>query len=595
MFVFRPYFEADDTYSYEFDGTMTLPAGDHKMEVWVYNPSGLPCVKIDSDSLVSDEEFKVGNNNNFLVKAKVCECGDLTPNTFAYPTRPMAWQRSWQEDGATFYDFGKIVSVFASLESKTDASYRLYFGETLRESKSDKDCEQVEFFALKAGEKHRSEVSKAFRYLRVTGGEDYVLTVEEEYDPVEPILCLQSENKLLDQIMEISKYTFSMCTKEFYLDGAKRDRWLWGGDAYQAYRAEYYYCYDLERIKRTTIALLGKIPVESYINTIIDYTLYIVMSAWETYEHSGDLAFLQELAPMLKAHVGYVLSRLNGDGFQYKQKGDWVFVDWGLQETDGEQSFEQILIWAMLQKYAKILRALGDETTAAAHEARAAKLKAKTDEVFWDEARGAYRFARKNGVVEDKITAHASVIAVLYGFVDEQKRERIKNALLHDESIPPLITPYFECFKLSCLFELGCEEQAAKELETFWGGMVKAGATTFWETYFEGETMEEATAMYGRPFGRSQCHIWGAGPLYIVPRYYFGIENGLNGGDNYLVKPCLKLIQNAEITVPLKNGTLTVAYKDGTLTVYADQTDGKVEVNGKTYTVKKGVNFNEKV
>ena len=448
VFFRRPVLELDDVYSYEFTGELEVPAGEHYMEIWVYNPNGLPCLKIDGDGLQSDETFEVGNNQIDTYSAYVCDCGDLTPNTYRLPTRKIDWVKKFEVDGDVVYDFGKLIFAFAEISGVGD--FRLYFGETLKETLNDASsvsllankayfrlneeqtketfCEQVEFFTLKQGETHISEVSKAFRFLRVKGGA-HTLQAWEEYDEKGYITRYQGENERLNKIFDVSAYTFSMCAREFYLDGAKRDRWLWGGDAYEAEKAEYYYQWDTERIKRSIIALFGKCPVNRYINHIMDYTLYTIISVWEYYEKTGDIDFLRFIQPMFTEHLNYARGRVSDEGFIHsvKYKGkfvDWVFVDWGkLPDKNGEVCFEQILFYSALQAAIKVYETLGLEITDL--KAQAQRLKEKTNEVFWDEKRGAYLFARNDGVMDETLTCHANVFAVLYNFADEEKAKRI--------------------------------------------------------------------------------------------------------------------------------------------------------------------------
>ena len=611
VFFRRPTLHVDDVYSYEFTGELEVPAGEHYMEIWVYNPNGLPCLKIDSDSFVTDETFEASFNQIDTLPAGVCNCGNMTPNTYCLPTRPIQPVRVFDVDGEKVYDFGKLILGFTHFTGV--GNYRLYFGETLAEATNDVSkvdlladtpyfgktkeqaaddfCEQIEIFTLAEGETHVSEISKAFRYLRVRGDRNFTLFVEEEYDPAPIPVKFTSENERLNKIFGTSVYTFSMCAREFYLDGAKRDRWLWGGDAYEAEKAEYYYQYDTERIKRSIVALFGKPPIARYINHIMDYTLYTVMSVWEYYEKTGDKAFLEYIEPTMTDHLEFCKKRLSEDGFLVSQKYkgqfvDWVFVDWGkLPDKNGEVSFEQILFWAALQAAANVYAALGKDN--AETLAFAANLKDKINDVFWQNDRGMYAFARNNGVIDDTITCHANVFAVLYGFADEDKKKRITDAIKTDK-IPLSITPFMIEFVLASLFEAGEYKNAAERLENYWGGMIDVGATTFWETYVDGEEEETATAMYGRPFGRSKCHIWGAGPLYLIPRYYFGIASE-DFGERLVVKPQKTLIKNRSITVPTKRGTLTVSHDGGGVRVLSTHLDGVLYYNGQKYKIEKGV------
>ena len=105
----------------------------------------------------------------------------------------------------------------------------------------------------------------------------------------------------MNQIWETAAYTFELNSREFYLDGIKRDRWVWSGDAYQSYLINRYLCFDEDINRRTIIALRGKDPVEGHINTILDYSLYWIMSIYDYYETTLDIEFLSFIYPRLKS------------------------------------------------------------------------------------------------------------------------------------------------------------------------------------------------------------------------------------------------------------------------------------------------------
>ena len=609
VFFKRPRLELDDWYSYEFDGEITLPAGEHFFELWVYNPNGLPCLKIDGDTVVSDESFSVANDYVDLVPAEVCNCGDLTPNTYKLPVRNIDFVDKFEKNGDTVYDFGKEIYAYVSLKGTGD--FKLYFGETLNEALNDTSkikllaekpyfgnyadnaseyfCEQIENFSLPDGGEHTSEITKAFRYLRVHGGK-HLITALEEYDDRGTVTRFSSDDDLLKRIFDVSLYTFSMCAREFYLDGAKRDRWIWGGDIYEAQKAEYYYQYNAERIKNSIIAAFGKPPVERFVNRIMDYTFYVINMVREYYERSGDKAFLEFILPVLTEHINLAVSRCDENGFVVTKKKngratDWIFVDWqDLPDTDGEVCLEQILFWKALKCVGEIYSVL--DLDGSVYFERADALAKAINDTFWDEKAGVFIFACNNGVKDHTVTCHANIFAVLYGFANDTQKNSIIDNFKRDK-ISLSKTPFMIEFVLEMLFKNGEYEKGDKILRSFWGGMVKAGATTFWETYIDGETEETATAMYGRPFGRSLCHIWGAGALYIIPKFYFGIGS-VDFGNAFVVQPNTELISGCSIKVPLKKGTLSVSCENGGISVFADELGGKLIIGGKEYSVSRG-------
>jgi hypothetical protein len=93
--------------------------------------------------------------------------------------------------------------------------------------------------------------------------------------------------------------------------------------------------------------------------------------------------------------------------------------------------------------------------------------------------------------------------------------------------------------------------------------MLRAGATCFWEQY--DPTVEGAAryAMYGKPFGMSLCHAWGASPLYLLGKYYLGVKPTQPGYAAYVVEPDLGGLKWIDGTVPTPHGNIAV-YADAT-------------------------------
>ena len=69
--------------------------------------------------------------------------------------------------------------------------------------------------------------------------------------------------------------------------------------------------------------------------------------------------------------------------------------------------------------------------------------------------------------------------------------------------------------------------------------------------------------MYGRPFGKSLCHAWGAGPVYLFGRYVLGVEPSKPGYAEYVVAPNLGGLDWVEGTVPTPRGPITVSVRNG--------------------------------
>ena len=128
-------------------------------------------------------------------------------------------------------------------------------------------------------------------------------------------------------------------------------------------------------------------------------------------------------------------------------------------------------------------------------------------------------------------------------------------------------------YELEALCALGEQEAVMKEMKAYWGGMLKEGATSFWEKYNPEESGTQHLAMYGRPYGKSLCHAWGASPIYLLGKYYLGVKPVKEGYKEFAVSPVLGGLKWMEGSVPTPNGDIRVYMDKKTIRVKA--TEGK--------------------
>lgn len=105
---------------------------------------------------------------------------------------------------------------------------------------------------------------------------------------------------------------------------------------------------------------------------------------------------------------------------------------------------------------------------------------------------------------------------------------------------------------------MGMQQQVLKEIRNYWGGMIKEGATSFWEKYNPEEEGIQHLAMYGRPYGKSLCHAWGASPIYLLGKYYLGVKPTKAGYEEYEIRPVLGDLEWMEGDVPTPYGNIHI-------------------------------------
>lgn len=566
--------------------SVSVPAGKHELKVRIFNSQSLPAIFIEDEVYGTDHTWQVINGSaNYYAAADVPAYTDAlhTPQTFTFSYENLTPVSQIETDGGILYDFGKETYGPITLEGVCpENDIAVCYGESQEEAL---DWERAYVRQKLVGQTRYELPARAFRYLFIQASqkEAYSLQAKYEYLPLKDRGNFQCEDPLVKKIWDVCAYTFHLNSREFYQDGIKRDRWVWSGDSYQSFMINRYLYLDPQITKRTILALLGKPPYEQHINTINDYTLYLIISVWDYYFSSGDTEFVQFVYPRVKALYQFVLGRLDENGFMVQRPGDWIFIDWSPMDKDGPLCAEQILLWKAIQCMDALAKLCGQTGTNFLLQAE--KLKALIDEKFWDEEKGAYIDTYTTG--NRNVTRHANIFAILYDFADAERKQLLMKNVLENSEITQITTPYFKFFELDARCKMGDLASAQKLLESYWGGMLKDGATSIWEQYDPEAVGTEHYAMYGEAYGCSLCHAWGAGPIYLLGRYCLGVTPDNIAYQSFSVTPKTGLYSEIHGTVPLpENGWVKVDYQDGVLKVLTNMPGGTVWAENKSYPLE---------
>lgn len=111
--------------------------------------------------------------------------------------------------------------------------------------------------------------------------------------------------------------------------------------------------------------------------------------------------------------------------------------------------------------------------------------------------------------------------------------------------------------------------------------MLAQGATTFWETYDPKEGYPERLGMYGNRYGKSLCHAWGASPVYLLGKYYLGVQPTKPGYAEWEMCPCLGDLKWMKGDVPTPHGNIHIEMTQKQLTVQATEGQGTIYFQSK--------------
>ena len=612
-----------------------IVCGPGKVDIVIFAGmlTGVPAVYIEGDVIRSDEEWLADDYVSAPVpvgSSPYYTRREQDPSVWEYDTETVVPVSAAERDGGVLYDFGRELTAFLDVRQRENNVRRILYGESEAEALDREWC----YYSDTISGAEQTLRKRAFRYVFAENAAagDVVLRARHEYVSFPVKAYFECEDEEINRIWETCKETFLLCSGIFFLDGVKRDRWIWSGDAYQSYKVNAYLMFDEDSCKRTIWALRGNDPVRQHINTATDYSMLWILSVQEHYERTGDIRFLRQIWPKTKSMMDFLMGQLDENGFFVGREGDWIYIDWADIDKEGAVCAEQMLLAAVYHAMHEIQEALREDVreyqegnhpaappdlgnadwsnkedyrfrenvhsgsagafyrrgdAADTWPEREEALRRNIDAFFWDEEKGAYIDSFASG--KRNVTRHANIFAILYGQVSQERAQRILHTVLRNDAIPAITTPYFKFYELEALLKMGEYGPVIDELHSYWGGMLREGAQLIWEAYDPSQSGNEHYAMYGDPFGKSLCHAWGASPIYMIGRYILGIEPTAVAYQTFRVRPNLNVFRSFRGCVPLKGGTVSLTWDGTTLTVVTDRDGGVLEIGAERIPLEKGV------
>lgn len=470
----------------------------------------------------------------------------VDPAADAVPLQEAVWDK-----GSEFtLDFGDHLVGYLTLKirpvgSPQDAPLRmrLKFGEMPCEIGEDFDSyegwlsrswlqEEIVYVDVLPGEVTLPR-RYCFRYLKIevlNTSLKYRVTFDEitctsvtsaDMTRVEPLP--ESMPELWSAMDRIGIKTLQDCMQTVFEDGPKRDRRLWIGDLRLQAQANYVTFRNYDLVKRClylfaglrleggqVAACLFEKPKPLADDTFLyDYSLFFVSTLFDYYQASRDRETLAELWPVAMEQLRTGMERLDGRALVRDDETWYCFIDWH-PELNKQASAQAVLIYALKQGLE-----LARELDAAEEEAYlSASLKLATEGAIrnlWDEEQGFFVSGASRNV-----SWASQVWMVLAGVLDPAANGRLLDRLFERPPEVGMNTPYMYHHLVEALFLSGRQAKALEVLETYWGGMIRDGADTFWETY---NPADKKHSPYGSNLINSYCHAWSCTPSYFIRTY----------------------------------------------------------------------------
>ncbi|MDX2111587.1 MAG: hypothetical protein SFY80_15255 [Verrucomicrobiota bacterium] len=494
-----------------------------------------PCTETGPDWEISGDDLQWLAPRCFPFEGDAC-----FPHQEELPEHVIALHKN---EATGLYDAGVQVIARPVITAKGAGPVAVHPGESCAEAAStDIDArEQIipVVPVLGAGD-HSTATKLAFRYLRLA--HDPAVQIESaraavSLYPTSYKGAFACSDQRLTKIWMHAAYTLRSCMQLTFLDGLKRDRLPWVGDLYACNLGNFHSFAEQPVSEFSLAALMSPDPDEAEINGTITYSLFWVLAARDHALYFGGSPFLRGLLPYCRKLMAAVGRKMDTQGLLPTARFNWLYVDWADVKSEGYSSFLNFIYVMALDAAAQLHRELGSPDVAAKYAEEATALRNRCRAYFWDPTPMLFVDSVMDGKLNPHFGRQSNALAILAGICTKEQQNAVLANVLLNPAVAPVGTPYMKYFEVRALGFCGQHQAMATMISDYWGSMLDAGASTFWEALDSTHQGDQHHAFYGRPFGKSLCHAWSCGPLQLLSGELFGLRPLSSGWAEFTFLP----------------------------------------------------------
>lgn len=390
------------------------------------------------------------------------------------------------------------------------------------------------------------------------------IAIREYRYPMERSVHLKVENETFAAMLPMLERSAQTGATETFNDCPFYEQMQYIGDTRIQALVNFVWCKD-DRLVRKALEMFdqsrtidgitqSRYPA-SELQIIAPFSLWYICMAQDHFLWQGDSGFTRQLLPGIRAIVDHFVGCLRDDHLVNHPVG-WNFIDWVPGWYHGSPpSGHSGPIASLNLQFVLALQAVVNLENAIGEPELAARCQRILDQVadaalaaFWDESH--QRFAEE--LDHSCPSEHANTLALLTGRLEDERSAQVERVLENPEGIASC-SIYFSHYVFEAYAQLGRGDLMEKRLE-FWYDLVGQGFKT--------------TPEHHEPT-RSDCHAWGAHPLYHLSASVLGVRPIAPGGSRVKVAPCAAVAGDLEAEVPFGNGTIQISRTADTVRVYA--------------------------
>lgn len=367
----------------------------------------------------------------------------------------------------------------------------------------------------------------------------------------------KASDERLAKVIPLALHTLQMCSHETSMDCPFYEQLNYAGDT-RLQSLVAMTCSDDDRLVRKGIKLFDwsrtgdNWPSSRYptrmLQTIPPFGMWWVAMVCDYARYRGDRAFLATCMPGVRAVLERWREQIDERGLVVLPAG-WNFVDWvrgwrgGVPiARPGEHS--GVVQWQLiytLELAAQLEEMMNEPLLAQRHRQTASALAARAEQVYFDASRGL--LADDEG--REHFSEHAQALAILSGHLSANLRERVGRVLIDRDASLASTSIYFSHYTFEALRLLDRVDRIIDRMQL----------------WFDHEAMGLKTLLESPEPSRSDCHAWGAHPVFHYCATILGIRPAGFGFQTVEIRPRLGPLSWAEGSVVHPKGRLHTRFE----------------------------------
>jgi len=361
-----------------------------------------------------------------------------------------------------------------------------------------------------------------------------------------------SDDPSLTGIEELAIRTLRACTHETFMDCPYYEQMQYIGDTRLQALVGYALASD-DRLVRKALTMFdasrfpegltrSRYPVRDP-QIIPGFSLWWVAMVHDHARWRDDLPFIRSLMPGVRMILECFRANRRDDDLVSSPQG-WNFLDWvpswdGGQSPGGAVSASlQFHLCGVLELVAELEEALDEPELAVRNRAWARRLSQQAWNVFWDPPSRRLADDREH----TRFSEHAPALAIIAGGLTPEQRRLAAASLSAPGTLEP-VTIYFAHYLFEAYRVMGRGDLILARLD-LWRALQARGLTTLIET--------------PEP-NRSDCHAWGAHPVFHFRASLLGVRPAALGFRTVAIAPSLGALTSAAARIPHPRGEVLVS------------------------------------